>query len=1134
MKKITKALSLLLTFCILASCMAFSVLADNAAYLDLSASETIYLKDATATLKVYSTEYSTADEETAATSTLLSNSGLTFSSSNENAFTVDSEGTLTAKALGRSLITVSNGSLTSKIMVVCYETENNAKNGWSMKEVDDPANIEGRKVKTNDNFNGNITLNSVSDNLFASVWFYDSMEGNYTSTNSIDIRLSNNNFNYLNFTESGYKILSWQMKCDSDFTAQTAPRSKGWHQLSFIQQKTADEKLNVKWYIDGKLIYKHTSALPIAYVFPRGYTYLYNPKNAAFTDEAVSVSSTETLTGLDLSEMKTDFAYGASALSVGDIYANYSVTTPAYTDADGIEHTEATVTERRLLSVSDLSFSVSDDSVLEIADGLVTPKKLGSTSVTVAYGEASQSITLNVNQEEDLGLDLSEMTSNFNLSDGETAITGIYKAVSLGETGKREAVETSDVSFSVSDESVLTIANGSVTPKTTGSALVKVTCGDYSKNIMMSVYDDKAATLSGTPAANDSFYGEARKVYTGSSSRINATANAYDDEKNYNISTWFYDPYPSSLSLDSFIYTNARYFNLFGAENAKYYDITGFNSEHITKNVTSVKRSQGWHQLFVTIGAGSYADNANAKKVSIYIDGELAYTYNDSGFYIHSTVGRWINDFAKPSASVMSYTQKAKITETSPSNGETNVPLYTAFSATFEKEINDSDLFTITDGSGKAVFYKATLSKNKRKITLNAGKLSPSTTYTVALKSDESVKYTFTTRAAEEEYLLSTLDAMNGKYELSYQRAFGFGSADKKLEEYGVYYSNTAMPEGLNMKIENSIASFEFDANTEKSGSIVFTNIGGGAPIDGSKLADNDNDPDVIIMKYKYRLRVEGVSGETEEEKANIEETERKNFKHFGNINMFTSTTATTNRSENGLWVQSLSYTDGGTLYFQANADSKDGRQRENLIDSGDTADNKWIDVTYVIERSGHSASENEVTYSVKVSDSKIFTVTKKAADYGVAYVSQGITASTSAYKTAIDIADYQVYGFERLDSYGELKAFLADFEGNITENPAYVDSMGGKSVIASLDVTSASDKAVTVIFALFDKSSNMLIDLKTASASLTANTNKTVTSEAFAISQDEGGNYEFKAFVWESGKMTPVISAPTYAKTSD
>lgn len=278
MKRIYLKLTTLMTAFVILTSMSFTAFADDApTYLDLSANKTVFLKDESVDIKIYSVDYS----GTASSPTLLTDdTQFTYRSSEPN-FTVSGEGLLTAVSEGCSVITVihNESGVKNSFVATCYGTDYGAGSGtWEVKQnTADPAGIESRNVWINTNGSGSYVMsnNKGVDSKVMVMWFYDA---DTAKDISLEIRscynknVDNSSRLYLKNSSGNYVITSnTTIYAEaSGYAKESAKRSKGWHQLLFLQEKESDASLPLRIYIDGKYAYNTTADRFPWMIFPRG------------------------------------------------------------------------------------------------------------------------------------------------------------------------------------------------------------------------------------------------------------------------------------------------------------------------------------------------------------------------------------------------------------------------------------------------------------------------------------------------------------------------------------------------------------------------------------------------------------------------------------------------------------------------------------------------------------------------------------------------------------------------------------------------------------------------------------------------------------------------------------------------
>lgn len=268
-----------------------------------------------------------------------------------------------------------------------------------------------------------------------------------------------------------------------------------------------------------------------------------------------------------------------------------------------------------------------------------------------------------------VALDLSNNQTSYALN-----ATGTVEAYGVDAAGDKTRL-TEGVTFASSDPSVIQIdaANGSVTAKSEGMAVITATSGSLSKNINLVVYKerkanknfDTAATYNhscpqgGTFTFADPVYAQSDMTRTGEGQslflRSIATGSNQEDTKltqgkwirmnpwafsnGSNAASfrgvaemWFYDGMEESKKYvhfwimgnqgNGFSTQSIRgYIRLYSADNVYRYQEDGTNPA-FTK--TDIPRSKGWHQLII--------DYSKNDLYTLYIDGEVLATRDLSGW----------------------------------------------------------------------------------------------------------------------------------------------------------------------------------------------------------------------------------------------------------------------------------------------------------------------------------------------------------------------------------------------------------------------------------------------------------------------------------------------------------------------
>ena len=372
---------------------------------------------------------------------------------------------------------------------------------------------------------------------------------------------------------------------------------------------------------------------------------------------------------------------------------------------------------------------------------------------------------------------------------------------------------------------------------------------------------------------------------------------------------WFYDSmnYTTSGTRASFIsfgysatgtnaektYSIAGFKNSAGAQNNSYHLIGGDYTVRSTtyKGYTkagaaldgklpesspsgvrnTAERTKGWHQFVVTsepsiVNPGTdylltkvYLDGKQITAQDIYV-GDIPVENRQCNLRVYSSKNSAnTTETATPAFAqkytcykdiyVAGYKNSKKITDSIPSNGAVNVPLYHPVKVKLGSMVNSTEEAGISLKKGDApVSFNASLDETKTILTIDAGRYDVNTTYTLTAAGEE---ISFTTGADAE--FADVLDDMKTKdYVLSSARYLDFVNENKSAEEYGVGFCYL-LP-GMETKVDDGVLTVTEGARQKEFtaaayNSLIIRNV---SPHVSAEDSENDT-VDRVVVSYKAK-----------------------------------------------------------------------------------------------------------------------------------------------------------------------------------------------------------------------------------------------------------------------------------------
>ena len=205
-------------------------------------------------------------------------------------------------------------------------------------------------------------------------------------------------------------------------------------------------------------------------------------------------TATITVTTEDGSKTRTCIVtVKAATISVGEVSLNESTLSLTAGGTTGI--LTASVTPENATNKR-INWGSSDSKVATVENGVVTPVAAGTATITVTTEDGSKIRTCTVTVKA-ATISVGEVSLNestLSLTAGGTTGTLTASVVPDNASNKK-------VSWSSSDESVATVANGVVTPKAAGTTIITVTTEDGSKTaictVTVKIYTVSIGTLTG-------------------------------------------------------------------------------------------------------------------------------------------------------------------------------------------------------------------------------------------------------------------------------------------------------------------------------------------------------------------------------------------------------------------------------------------------------------------------------------------------------------------------------------------------------------------------------------------------------------------------------------------------------------
>ena len=157
--------------------------------------------------------------------------------------------------------------------------------------------------------------------------------------------------------------------------------------------------------------------------------------------------------------------------------------------------TETTVdedgTKEEVDVTSEATYEVENEEVVSVDKGVITGKAVGTSKITITYGE--NSVTVNVTVKDsgenplEPGVTLSVDRESISIEKGKTATVTVTEAT-VDEDGTKEEVDvTSEANYEVENEEIISVDKGVITAKAVGTSKITITHGDNSITVNVTV-----------------------------------------------------------------------------------------------------------------------------------------------------------------------------------------------------------------------------------------------------------------------------------------------------------------------------------------------------------------------------------------------------------------------------------------------------------------------------------------------------------------------------------------------------------------------------------------------------------------------------------------------------------------------
>jgi len=578
--------------------------------------------------------------------------------------------------------------------------------------------------------------------------------------------------------------------------------------------------------------------------------------------------------------------------------------------------------------------------------------------------------------------------------------------------------------------------------------------------------------------------------------------------------------------------------------------------------INVAERTKGWHQFVVTAEPSLVNPGTDYLLTKVYLDGKLV---TSQDIYVgnipveerqcnvrvyNSKVSAGTvdteNAFNKALTCykdiyVAGYKISEKITDSIPSNGAKNVPLYHPVRIKLGAALNSVDDVNITFKKGNTeTSFSAQLDETKTVLTLDAGKYDVNAAYTVAVDG-EGISFT----TGENTEMASVIDDMKtDKFVLSTARYIDFEDEAKAVEEYGVGLSfNTAASEldfsdGV-LTLREGVRAKEFSDSSNCFNALLVRN-----------LTEYNNKAERVIVSYKVKF--DGI-GSTQKNRGHaagfsVPVMAAKNEKDSYNPTlrswMPTKGGSKTNgrpyietESAAGYTVRHLlvannlegvtgskGQTEGTSAAPQSqfSIGQTTGMSLQNQIDA-----EGYIRFTYVIDVD--PKGEKKTTWRYVIGDdlhflNRIFAAYECNDDIlhtGVDSLYIPLTNANYSIQekneSSMLIKDIQIYTLSK-----NLDATVSDtvtVTKTGTDETVYSDNL--KNVTVDASIKASGSGSYTAIFAVYDSTDNMLHAVKTVNGEFTESESE-IKAEGIIIPDEE--NLMLYAYVWSTLDDTVVI----------
>ncbi|MHC8514333.1 S8 family serine peptidase [Sporosarcina sp. ITBMC105] len=153
---------------------------------------------------------------------------------------------------------------------------------------------------------------------------------------------------------------------------------------------------------------------------------------------------------------------------------------------------DGTSTERDV--TADATFSTADATIATVEAGTITAVKAGTTEITVTYGDFTETVVVEVTGLPTYAVDSTELSL---VAGGNHQI--VVTQTTILPTGDADEVDvTAEATFTVADDTVVTVEGGKVTAVNAGTTEITVTYGDFTETVVVKVWGAPEYELSQT------------------------------------------------------------------------------------------------------------------------------------------------------------------------------------------------------------------------------------------------------------------------------------------------------------------------------------------------------------------------------------------------------------------------------------------------------------------------------------------------------------------------------------------------------------------------------------------------------------------------------------------------------------